>query len=78
MIESESVHTRESVTEMQMDVVAPRAVDTIPCLLKLLENTNDNNLDAEISILKNWDGRMSTDSVGASLFEIFFTNWTNI
>ena len=76
MIESESVHTRESVTEMQMDVVAQRAVDTIPGLLQLLENTNENNLDAEISILKNWDGRMSTDSIGASLFEVFFANWT--
>ena len=76
MIESESAHTRESVTEMQMDVVAQRAVDTIPSLLKLLENTNENNFDEEISVLKNWDGRMSTDSVGASLFEVFFANWT--
>ena len=76
MIEAESVHTRESVTEMQMDVVAQRAVDTIPGLLQLLENTHEDNFDEEISVLKNWDGRMSTDSVGASLFEVFFANWT--
>ena len=76
MIESEATHTRETVNEMQMDVVAQRAVDTIPGLLQLLTGTNANNLDEEINILKNWDGRMSTDSVGASLFEVFFANWT--
>ena len=76
MIESESSHTRESMTEMQMDVTAQRAVDTIPSLIELLENTDGNNIDEEISVLKKWDGRMSTDSVGASLFEIFFVNWT--
>ncbi|HIC16011.1 MAG TPA: penicillin acylase family protein [Gemmatimonadetes bacterium] len=77
MIESRTDHTRESVGEMQMDVLAQRASDTIPGLLQLLGTTQGRNLDEELDTLKNWDGRMSTDSVGASLFEVFFTNWTN-
>lgn len=76
MIESRADHTRESVSEMQMDVLAQRAIDTIPGLLQLLETTQGRDLDDEVDTLKNWDGRMSTDSVGASLFEVFFANWT--
>jgi penicillin amidase len=76
MIEERADHTRENMVAMQMDVLSARAVDAVPGLIKLLESSQGRNLAEEISILRDWDGRMSTDSVGASLFEIFFTNWS--
>ena len=76
MIEERADHTRENMVAMQMDVLSARAVDAVPGLIKLLESSQGRNLDVEIGILRDWDGRMSTDSVGASLFEIFFTNWS--
>jgi penicillin amidase len=76
MIEERADHTRENMVDMQMDVLSARAVDAVPGLIKLLESSLGRRLIEEIRILRDWDGRMSTDSVGASLFEIFFTNWS--
>ncbi len=77
MIEERADHTRENMVAMQMDVLSARAVDAVPGLIKLLESSQGRSLAEEIGILRDWDGRMSTDSVGASLFEIFFTNWSS-
>ena len=77
MIEERADHTRENMVAMQMDVLSARAVDAVPGLIELLESSQGRTLEQEISILRDWDGRMSIDSVGASLFEIFFTNWSS-
>ena len=76
MIEARADHTRDNMVAMQMDVLSERGVDAVPGLIELLESSQGRSLAEEIGILRDWDGRMSTDSVGASLFEIFFTNWS--
>lgn len=75
MIEEGSAFNREDFARMQSDVLSERAVDSVPSLLSLLSSTADKRVKEALRFLDSWDRRMETDSAGAAIFEIFFTNW---
>ena len=75
LIEEKKLHSRQDIAAMQLDVLSLRAIDAVPGLLKLLEGASGPRLDEAAGYLADWDGRMEPDSVGASLFEIFFERW---
>jgi penicillin amidase len=61
---------------MQMDVLSMRAVESLPALLAILSKSTDPRMKTAHDYLTSWDGRMETDRVGASIFDIFFSFWT--
>ena len=75
MIEEKDKLSRSDIARMQQDVLSLRAVDAVPGLLKLLEDIADPSVIRAAAYLKSWDRRMEPDSVGASIFELFFPRW---
>jgi penicillin amidase len=75
MIEAGTAHTREDLARMQLDTLSLRAVDGVPGLLELLKDADDPKTVEALVILGAWDRRMEPDSVGASIFELFFDAW---
>ena len=75
MIEAGTAHTREELARMQLDTLSLRAVDGVPGLLELLKGVDDPRMVEALTILSAWDHRMEPDSVGASIFEVFFDAW---
>ena len=75
MIEAGTAHTREDLSRMQLDTLSLRAVDSVPGLLELLHDSDDPRIVEALVILASWDRRMEPDSIGASIFELFFDAW---
>ena len=78
MLESKSNFTREDFAKMQLDVTSMRAVEVLPHLIKSLELSSEQKISDVKSYLKNWNAEMTTDSVAASIFEIFFATWCEL
>ncbi|MCY3759202.1 MAG: penicillin acylase family protein [Acidobacteria bacterium] len=67
--------SREDLVGIQHDVLSLRARECLPHLLQILDEHSPENEEA-VEELRGWDGRMETDSAGASIFETFFTHWS--
>lgn len=74
MIESREVHSREDMASMQYDVLALRAVDATPALVRILDG-GDARLRSAAAALRAWDRRMETESAAAAIFEAFQFQW---
>ena len=74
MIDSREVHSRADMASMQYDVLALRAVDATPALVRILDG-GDARLRAAAAALRAWDRRMETDSTAAAIFEAFQFQW---
>ena len=77
MIEEKTQLSREDLVTMQHDTLSLRAQDCLPWLLRILEG-REQGREAALSALRHWNGRMEVDSVGASIFETFFTHWCRV
>ncbi len=75
MIEEKEGLSREDLVRMQQDALSLRARECLPFLLKILEDRPRGGAEV-VGVLRRWDGRMEIDSVGASIFETFFTHWS--
>jgi penicillin amidase len=78
MIEEKSKLSREDFIRMQHDVLSLRAVECVPRLLKILEKNETLTRSEAVQLLRSWNFRMELDSIGASLFEVFFTHWSRV
>ena len=76
MLEGQDKFTVDSFRRMHQDVLALRAVEALPPLLRALAESDDERIARATAILEAWDGNMAADQVGASLFDLFFRNWT--
>jgi len=74
MIESREVHSREQMASMQYDVLALRAVDATPALVRILDG-GEGRARAAASLLRAWDRRVETESAAAAIFEAFQFQW---
>ena len=74
MIESRQTHSRLDMATMQFDVLALRALEALPALVRILEFGNAR-LQAAAAALRAWDCRMDTQSAGAAIFEAFQHQW---
>ena len=74
MIESRDVHSREDMAAMQYDVLALRAVDATPALVRILDG-GDARLRSAAAALRAWDRRVETESAAAAIFEAFQFQW---
>ncbi len=81
MLEEKSEFDFNDFRRMHHDVLLQRAVAAVPNLLSTLEKAAlTPNVDARIveatAELRRWHCRMETDSVAASIFELFFRHWS--
>ena len=74
MIESRKVHSREHMASMQYDVLALRAVDATPALVRILDG-GDARARSAAAVLRAWDRRVETESAAAAIFEAFQFHW---
>ena len=74
MIESRKVHSREHMASMQYDVLALRAVDATPALVRILDG-GDARARTAAAVLRAWDRRVETESAAAAIFEAFQFHW---
>lgn len=74
MIESRKVHSRVHMASMQYDVLALRAVDATPALVRILDG-GDARAQAAADSLRDWDRCMYTTSAAAAIFEAFQFQW---
>jgi penicillin amidase len=92
MIESAGPLSGEDCKEMHQDSLSLRGLRCRPALLEVLtrhptimsrrtergEARYDPHLLEAAAHLRAWDGRMEPDSVGAALFEVFFSHWCRL
>lgn len=76
MIEEKDRLSHEDFVRMQHDVLSLRAVECVPRLLKILEKHETEARAKAVQFLRSWNFRMEVDSVGATVFEVFFTAWS--
>lgn len=83
MIEGQPKFRRQDFARMQQDSVSLRAVDCVPPLLEALQESLDSpaagdrqRLRHAVEYLAVWDCRMEPDRVAASIFNVFFAQWS--
>jgi penicillin amidase len=76
MIESKAKLSREDFIAMQHDALSVRAQRCLPHLLKVLSASSQPRIVEAASYLTKWDCRMEVDRIGATLFDVFFAQWT--
>ena len=76
MLEAQEKFSAADFARMHQDVLSMRAVEGLPHLLAELADAVDERVQPAVAYLRAWDCRMETDSVGASLFDIFFNFWS--
>jgi penicillin amidase len=77
MIEARTAFSRDDFRDMQQDALSLRAVECVPELVRALHSSTDPGIRAAAALLDSWDRRSEPNSVGATLFNVFFTQWTN-
>ena len=67
----------EDFRNMHHDTVSLRAVACLPSLLSALEEDRDPQVQSAIGHLRGWDGRIETELVAPTLFNVFFSRWAS-
>lgn len=73
LLEGRSSLTLDDMRSMQADVRSPRAVQLLPTLVSALVGSGSPDLTWASAQLSAWEGDLSTDSVAATLFEVWFS-----
>jgi len=76
MIEAKDRLSQQDFLRMHQDTLSLRAVECVPKLLQLLEESGNERQEVA-QTLETWNCRMETDQIGATVFEIFFTHWSH-
>ena len=66
---------RNEFARMQLDAVSGRAVECLGPLVEVLSGSEDPSVLAARDVLGSWDGDCLPESVGATLFNVFFRAW---
>ncbi len=68
--------TRDSFRDMQQDALSLRAVSCVPELLSVVRASDAPRIQEAVDILSEWNCRSHPDSVAATIFNVFFTHWS--
>lgn len=68
--------TVDEFRAMHHDTVSLRAVTCLPSLIAALADVADPQVQAALTHLRGWDGRIETELVAPTLFNVFFTFWS--
>lgn len=75
MIEDKTKLSVDDCAAMQQDALSLRAAAILPGLLTTLGASSDPRIHDAMTRLQDWDGHVEPDSVGATLYEVFFRHW---
>jgi len=75
MIESRERLSVDDMRAMHQDARSLRAADHVPGILDALQDSDDPLLQQARAVLADWDCEILPDSVAATIFNVFFTNW---
>ncbi len=78
MIEAGERFSRDDFARMQLDSISLRAAECVPALLRVLKSSDQEPVLGASRWLEDWDCRSEPDSVGATLFNVFFTHWSHV
>lgn len=76
VLDSHRVHDATLFRSLQNDVLSPQARDLIPIILPALEGSSNEAIISALPYLRNWNFEFSTNATAASLYELFFLNFT--
>ncbi|MEP1151219.1 MAG: penicillin acylase family protein [Balneola sp.] len=76
VLESNDKLTPQTFSNLQNDVYSKHAEALTPIILDIIKNQNVYNFDNAVSYLENWDFRYTTNATAASIFDVFFLNFT--
>jgi penicillin amidase len=68
--------TFDDFREMHHDTLSLRAVACLPPLIAALSGETHPQVQAALTYLQGWDGRVEADLVAPLLFNAFFTQWS--
>jgi penicillin amidase len=68
--------TFDDLREMQHDTLSLRAVACLPPLIAALSGETHPQVQAALTYLQGWDGRVEAELVAPLLFNAFFTHWS--
>ncbi|MFN0017022.1 MAG: penicillin acylase family protein [Pirellulaceae bacterium] len=78
MIEGQAKHTAEGMGRMHQDAKSLRASQCVPSLVRTLKSSGDARILAAAKLLEKWDSDVAADSVPATLFNVFYSNWCKV
>jgi penicillin amidase len=76
MIEARPKLAVADFAAMQQDCLSLRAVRCLPNLIRILTSATNPEAREAVDRLRSWDGRVDPESSAATLFEVFFFQWT--
>lgn len=78
MLEAQSKHTAADMGRMHQDARSLRAAQFVPPLVAALKTSQDRRIREAASLLEKWDFEVTTDSIPASLFNVFYSHWCKV
>jgi penicillin amidase len=76
MFEATPRASQSDMVQMQLDTISLRAFDCLPTVLEQLDRLPDPRLRTVSRIFLKWDHRIEPDRIGATLFNVFFQQWS--
>ena len=76
LLEEKEQLSREDFARIQTDTLSMRAVEVLPSLVETLRGSSDPRVLEAAGFLGEWNARMDVDEVGASIFDLFFAEFT--
>ncbi|MCH2202901.1 MAG: penicillin acylase family protein [Fuerstiella sp.] len=75
MIESKPLHAPDDMGTMHQDTMSLRAEELVPLIVPILQKHSAQHIQDAVSVLDEWNCRCDSDSIGATIFNVFFTHW---
>jgi penicillin G amidase len=75
MVETGSKASETTFRDMQQDALSLRALRLLPDLIARLEGNPTPRIQEAVRYLRDWDGQVEVDRIGATLFDVFFVRW---
>jgi len=76
LINTDSVFTANKVGLLQNDVFSHFASSITPIIVNFIESQQEYDFSIALSYLKNWDYNYTKNSTAASIFDVFFLQFT--
>lgn len=76
LIRAKDKLVRDDFITMHQDALSLRAMRCLSGLMQVLAQNPTPPVKDVLKFLQRWDGHVEPDRVGATIFEIFFANWT--
>ncbi|MGE0609866.1 MAG: penicillin acylase family protein [Pirellulales bacterium] len=66
----------EQFGNIHQETLSPRARNLVPKLLDILKADNDVRVQQAVKILSAWDYHETAEAIGPTLFDVFFSTWS--